>query len=157
MRIEARRSLLLLIGVAVVLAAVVLSTQSVPRSRAIQPRIEPPVFAQQNSREMSMGAALFRDIARRQNPVVVAVVTQAHVQRADSRLTRVMPTWIAESVRSGVSRRRKKCQMRTSQGTACARMSAFDAETKATSSAASAALSATQATTTSTAAISRRS
>ena len=27
-----------------------------------------------------MGTALFRDIARRQNPVVVSVVTQAHVQ-----------------------------------------------------------------------------
>jgi hypothetical protein len=66
------------------------------------------------------------------------------------------PTWIAESVRSGVSRRRKKCQTRTSQATACARMSAFDAETKAISSAASAALSAMQAKTTSTADMGRR-
>jgi serine protease Do len=80
MAITARRSLLLLIGLAVVLAAVVLSTHTIPASRTIQPRVEPPVLAQQDSRETTMGTALFRDIARRQNPVVVSVVTQAHVQ-----------------------------------------------------------------------------
>jgi len=80
MAITARRSLLLLIGLAVVLAALVLSTQNTPASRTIQPGVEPPVVAQQDSRAMTMGTALFRDIARRQNPVVVSVVTQAHVQ-----------------------------------------------------------------------------
>lgn len=80
MRITARRSYFLLTGLAFVLAAMVLSTHNLPASRAVQPGLEPSVFAQQDSRETTMGTALFRDIARRQNPVVVSVVTQARIQ-----------------------------------------------------------------------------
>jgi serine protease Do len=76
-----RRSLVLLIGLAVVVAAVVLSTRSLPASRAVQqPRLEPSLLAQETPRETTMDTALFRDIARRQNPVVVSIVTQARVE-----------------------------------------------------------------------------
>ena len=80
MRSAARRSFLLLTGLAVVLAALILSTRTIPASRALQPGTEPSAFAQRDSPETVMGTAVFRDIARQQNPVVVSIVTQSRVE-----------------------------------------------------------------------------
>lgn len=51
---------LLLTGLAVVLVALILSTRTIPASRALQPGTEPSAFAQQDSPETVMGTALFQ-------------------------------------------------------------------------------------------------
>lgn len=83
MRIAAPRPVLFLTGLAIVLAAIVVANLNTsPLPSGVRSAIEAPVSACQDAPGSPMDTTLFRDIARRQNPVVVAIMTQSRIETA---------------------------------------------------------------------------